>query len=358
MLTKLINDAAAQAESAKDFALALKAMDWAVEQQRDPISAARVASAAWIRAKTGPESEEVSKRMRRLGMELYREQWRPRAEALALEYDDRFAALPWKDAEGFYKLGRWADANAELLPQAKDRSYRAYQAGYKANPDHPGIRRELGIDQANNENTVDAAVGRLEYRDPVTNASARSPAGWRKADHQHDGVRWEDPTSDTAYVSERFIAVGEASVDDLWPTIIKPARSLLGFQAQSDESVERKGGQQRLLRFTFQEDRLTRCGSLTFIVDESSRVGAVIEVSYVEEERDKALKAFDDALAHIAYPKPEKSDKDKDEKSEKPDKGAKGPKSEKPDQDAKPAKAAPAKDEKPADAKSDAAPAK
>jgi hypothetical protein len=360
MLTKLITDAAAQAETAKDFPLALKAMDWAVDQQRDPIAAARIASAAWIRAKTGPESEEVSKRMRRLGMELYREQWRPRAEALELEYDDRFAALPWKDAEGFYKLGRWADANAEMLPQAKDRAYRAYQAGFKANPDHPGIRRELGIDQATSENTVDTETGRLEYRDPITNGTARSPNGWRKAEHQHDGVRWEDPTSDTAYVSERFIAVGEASVDDLWPTIIKPARSLLGYQAQADESIERKGGKQRMLRYTFQEDRLTRCGALTFIIDEATHIGVVVEVSYVEEEREKALKAFDDALLHIGFPKAEKSDKDKDkDKDEKTDKGAKTEKSakdekpeksakdEKSEQSPKPTPDAPAKDAKP-----------
>jgi hypothetical protein len=353
LLTKIITDAAAQAEANKDIALAIKAIDWAVDLQKDSIRAARLASSPWIRGHGGKEAEEISRRMHRLGMELYRDQWRPRSEALAMEYEDRFAALTWKDAEGFYKLGRWADTNAEFLPQAKDRAYRAYQAGLKANPDHPGIRRELGLDVSATETLVEDGQVRLEYRDAITAIAARSPIGWRRGESR-DGVRWEDPSSETAYITERFLMLGGATADEMWATISAPLRKLQGFTAIAEDSPERAGGQQRVLRYSFAEDRLVRYATAVFITDDASQLGVVVEASYIDEEKDKALKSLDEVVERLAFPKPPE-DKDSDKKDsdkkgsekkgsdKKSDKGAKAaPSAEKPTKDEKKPDAAPA----------------
>jgi hypothetical protein len=346
VLTKIIGDAAAQAEANKDLTLALRAIDWAVDQQKDPIRAARLASAPWIRAHGGKEAEEVSRRMHRLGMELYRDQWRPRPEALGLEFEDRFAALPWKDADGFYKLGRWADASAETLPQAKDRAYRAYQAGFKANPDHPGIRRELGLDVSGTESLIENGQIRLEFHDATTGISVRSPIGWRRGESQREGVRWEDPTSETAYITERFIELSGVKTSELWDTITASTRKLPGFTVITEEAPERKGGDQRVLRYSFAEDRLIRYAAVVFIADEASGLAVVIESSYIEEEKEKELKALDEVVERVAFPKPAAEDKDKGGKS---DKSGKAGKSEQPEKSDKPNKAEkPATGDKPA----------
>ncbi len=344
LLTKIITDAATQAESKKDFPLVLKAIDWAVDLQHDAIRAGRIGSAVWIRAHGGKEAEEVSKRMHRLGFEFYREQWRPRAEALGLEYDDRFAAIPWKDADGFYKLGRWADSNAETLPQAKDRSYRAYQAGAKANPDHPGIRRELGLDVAGADDAstsgADAGQRRYEYKDSETGILVRSPPGWRRAESSRDGVRWEDPNSDTSYITVRFLPASTAAIDDLWSSLTAPVRALPGFAAASEDAPERQGGKIRVLRYSFSEGHLTRFGQTVLVTDDQSRLGLVSEASFIDEEKDKALKALADSIERIDFPK---NTGDKDAKSKgKGDvkgKGAHGKKSDssEPETEAEPA---------------------
>jgi hypothetical protein len=285
-------------------------------------------------------------------MELYRDQWRPRSEALAMEFEDRFAALTWKDAEGFYKLGRWADTNAEFLPQAKDRAYRAYQAGYKANPDHAGIRRELGLDVSSTETLIEDGQVRLEYRDAITGIAARSPVGWRRGESR-DGVRWEDPASETAYITERFLGLSGAKADDLWQTITAPLRKLPGFTAIAEESPARSGGQQRLLRYSFAEDRLVRYATMVFFTDDATQLGVIVEASYIDEEKDKELKALDEVVERLAFPAPKPSE-DKDSKDAK-DKGGKPDKGSKPDKGD--AKAVPAGDKK-ADDKKPAPPTK
>ncbi|MFM2092289.1 MAG: hypothetical protein RLZZ127_2778 [Planctomycetota bacterium] len=139
---QLVREAAEAAARAGDGALLERAVGWCFEDLRDPGRAAETASAPWL---AGPAAERIGQRMRGLGFALYRDRWYPRAEALTREFDDRWAAIAPDDAEGYYRLGRWADSQAEVLPRSKDYSFRCFQAGYRADPDHTGLRRELGL---------------------------------------------------------------------------------------------------------------------------------------------------------------------------------------------------------------------
>jgi len=302
LLTHLITDTAAEAEASKNAALLAKAIGWCIDVQKDPVSAARIASAPWLRTVGGKDADEISLRMRRMGMDLYRSQWHPRAEALSMEYDDRFAALGWRDAEGFYRLGRWADANAESLPQAKDRSYRAYQAGLKADPSHPGIRRELGLELNTGETTVvDSGETRSEYKDPSLDIAVRSPVNWRRGEGALEGIRWEDPSSDTAYISVRFADLDKIAFADEWTQVTAKARALPGFTV-IDEAKPDDQATTAHLHYSCTEDNLGRLGSVILQQDATTKLAVIIEGSYVEEEKDRIIKALDDVLAHVLFP--------------------------------------------------------
>ncbi|MBA2479929.1 MAG: hypothetical protein H0V44_04645 [Planctomycetes bacterium] len=303
LLTSVITDAAAEAEAKQDFALAQRAMDWCVDIQRDPIRAGRIGSMPWIRAKGGEGAEQVSKRMHRLGLEFYRDQWRARSEALAMEYDDRTSAISWKDADGFYKLGRWADANAEYLPQAKDRSYRAYQAGFRANPDHPGIRRELALDINAGETTVESGQIRLDYKDSTTSVIVKAPLGWRRSDAISGDVTWIDPKSETSYVSARFIQLNDTTdLNGLWNSISTPLRARSGFSEIATQAGESKSGETRTLRYSFTEGRYKRVGEVRLIVNRAAKAAVAIEASSTEEELDAVSKVGADMLTNLVFP--------------------------------------------------------
>jgi hypothetical protein len=304
LLTRIITDAASEAEAKQDFNLAQRAMDWCVDVQHDPIRAGRIGSMPWIRAKGGEGAEQVSKRMHRLGLEFYREQWRTRSEALAMEYEDRTAAISWKDADGFYKLGRWADANAEFLPQAKDRSYRAYQSGFRANPEHSGIRRELGLDlNSGGKNTADGSQNRVDYKDPSTAVIVKAPPGWRRTDAIGGDATWIDPKSETSYISARFIPLGQSNdFQPLWDAQTIPLRARTGFASLAEEAVKAKQGPSRLVRYSFKEGRYKRLGEYLLVVNATAKAAVAIEASYAEEEQASVSKAASDVLNDLAFP--------------------------------------------------------
>jgi hypothetical protein len=143
---KVVEDAVASAQKGRDLALVNQVLDWCLDLVRDPGLAGRVVSVPWLVAESDPSLADLHRRLRRLGLELYKDRWMPRSEALAHTFDDRFEAIPWNDAEAFFRLGRWVDVNAEALTMAKDRAYRAYRAGQRADPKHEGIRNALGAD--------------------------------------------------------------------------------------------------------------------------------------------------------------------------------------------------------------------
>nr|MBA3710737.1 hypothetical protein [Planctomycetota bacterium] len=303
LLTKLVTDASAEAEAKQDFNLAQRAMDWCVDIQHDAIRAGRIGSMAWIRAKGGEGAEQVSKRMHRLGLEFYREQWRPRGESLVLEYDDRLAAISWKDADGFYKLGRWADANSEFMPQAKDRSYRAYQMGLRANPDHAGMRRELGLDVNSGETTADPGQVRLDYKDASTGVILKAPPGWRRSESINGDATWIDPKSETAYVSARFLQLpAHVDFNKLWEAQTATLKSRPGYADANEAPVESSHGQAKTLHYSFKEGNYKRLAEFSLVLNGPDKTAVILEASCAEEEDQSVRKAASDVLSKLVFP--------------------------------------------------------
>ena len=205
--TRTIEDAVTAATPGRDLALVDQAITWAVDVVRDPGLAGRVASIPWLVAESDPTLTPLHRRMRHLGLELYKDQWLPRPDALAKEFEDRFLALKWNEAEGFFRLGRWADVHADGLPLAKDRAYRAYRAGLRADPAHAGIRAALGIG-ADNARADAAASGSaapvgleatpeapsvVPLNQAKPNPAEMAKEGWQLAQHQGALSVWMNP---------------------------------------------------------------------------------------------------------------------------------------------------------------------
>ena len=186
--------------------------------------------------------------MRRWDLEFYGDQWRPRSDALGQEYQDRFAAIGWRDAEGYYKLGRWAEANAEVLPRAREMSYRAYQAGFRADPDHNGIRSELGM-EATTGTGSEKAQG--EFKDSLTGISIPIPPSWNRSDPiNNSDATWIDPASDTAYITAKILR-SVPNINDfnsIWSSQLTSLQAKNDFTGVPEEKLTFANGQARMLR--------------------------------------------------------------------------------------------------------------
>ena len=284
IVAQVIDDAAAAAESAKDPALLNQAVSWAIELLKDPTKAGRIASAGWMRAPGMAGADELAKRMRRLGLELYKNEWRPRAEALSLEFEDRFAALSWKDADGFYKLGRWADLHGEFLPRPRDRSYRCYQAGYRANPNHQGIRNELGLP---NQVSGDGGLASItaDYQHTPTGTLVQAPQGWKRGERIEGDITWTDPSSETAYIAATVIeAPVNLPIDALWANALTSQRAKTDFQLVEEDEPLFPQGLAKRARFTFREGRYLRHHEMLLAFNPQARVAVRLDASFAEEE--------------------------------------------------------------------------
>lgn len=295
LLADIVNDLGAQAAERKDLALVARAVDLALNRLRDPGLAARTSSPAWIREHGGPQAEAIARRMRSLGYAVYKDQWLPRAQALEREYDDRFAALEWKDADGFYRLGRWVDDNAEGLPRARERSWRCYQAGYAADPSHPGIARELGV-----QPRVAVAAGggaatgaATDFIDLDTGLRVPAPQGWLRGRPSGDATVWTDPGSETAYLSVRAVRAPldqEAQVRLLGDE----ARQRPGFIEIGSADEQNDDRRTVVLRYTWNDGNLQRFAAIAFVALAGEGPGAIIEARGQpgeQESLDRALNA-------------------------------------------------------------------
>ncbi len=297
LLLRLIDDLGARAAERKDLALVTRALDLALGQARDQVLAARVASPAWIRQHGGAQAEAIAKRMRGLGFALYAEAWQPRAQALEREYEDRFAALNWKDAEGFYRLGRWVDDNAEALPRARERSWRCYQAGHAADPSHPGIARELGV--------APAAAGQpaqplaTDLIDPNTGLRVPMPAGWRRAPGPSDAATWNDPGSETAFLQVRIIAEpGDGSVP--WSVLSEEARNRPGYAPIGEDARDLDSRPVRVLRFVWTEGEAQRFTAVAIAQPAPNAPAVTFEARGLPGEQATLDAALDAAISGIA----------------------------------------------------------
>jgi hypothetical protein len=289
IISTVVNTAVAKAEAAKDVAMILKAMGWCQDLLRDIPRAARIGSAPWIREVGGPGAEAVAKYMRRWDLEFYAGQWRPRGEALSQEYQDRFSAIGWRDAEGYYKLGRWADANAEVLPRARELSYRAYQAGFRANPSHNGIRRELAMEPikvgAPNEQ-------KGELRDTLSLIIVPIPPGWERTDPINGDATWIDPTSDTAYITATILRNLESLADfkAIWASQLAQVQLKSEFKSLSEDDLALQNGQARIVRYAYREGRYLRNAAMIVAVNPKGKAALRLDANGADTEAETVLK--------------------------------------------------------------------
>ena len=302
IISQVVDDVAAKAAVSKDITLILKAMGWCQDLLRDIPRAARIGSAPWIRNVGGTGAEDVAKCMRRWDLEFYGDQWRPRSDALGQEYQDRFAAIGWRDAEGYYKLGRWAEANAEVLPRAREMSYRAYQAGFRADPDHNGIRRELGM-EATTGTGSEKAQG--EFKDSLTGISIPIPPSWNRSDPiNNSDATWIDPSSDTAYITAKILR-NVPNVNDfssIWSSQLTSLQAKNGFTGVPEEKLTFADGQARLLRYSYREGRYLRVAAMIVVVNPAGTAALRLDANGADTEGETVLKQLTAQFAQISIP--------------------------------------------------------
>ncbi len=304
LLTAVVEDLAKKSADRKDLALSIRALDLALNQLRDHGLAARVCSPAWIREHGGPQAEQLARRMRGLGYSLYKDQWLPRTQALEREYEDRFGALAWKDADGFYKLGRWADENAELLPRSRERSWRCYQAGFSADPSHEGIARELGVQPQSRTAGSSAAAGgsvpAADFIDLESGLRVAAPAGWRRGQPIGGATTWNDPGSETASISVRVVRP-PVDQEAQWNVLLEEARGRPGFIELGMTEEDRGERHLRAFRSTWVEGEQQRFTAVILVTLGEQAPAATLEARGLPSEQgplDAALSACIDGTGH------------------------------------------------------------
>jgi hypothetical protein len=313
LVVAVIDDAAQSAEQNRDAALIEQAVGWCLGMLNDPGRAARLASAAWLQTTDAKIHERLTRRMRGLGFAQYKGQWRPAAEALSSEFEDRFNATDWRDAQAFYVLGRWVDANAEQMPRAKDAAWRAYQTGLRANPRHNGIRRELGLPPdteggattAGTAGTVAAAGNADDLADAATGIVVRIPETWKRNDTLGGRAGFVDPGSDTAYITVTLVPLpATATFDQIWTSQIEPLRNRDSFHedASSDETFS--GGAARRASYSWKEGGQDRRADIALALNPRAKTAVRIDARYEAEEAERVRAIVAQLFGRMIIPTP------------------------------------------------------
>ncbi|MBA3846719.1 MAG: hypothetical protein H0X45_08750, partial [Planctomycetes bacterium] len=303
IISQVVESAARQAADTKDPALLLRAVDWSLALIHDRTLAARICSSEWVKSAGNEVQEEVGERMRRLDFVFYRDHWRAKPDALTLEYEDRFADLKWRDAEGYYKLGRWAEANVEVMPHARELAHRCYQSGFRGDPRHNGIRRELGLEPVSGGSARSATLTG-PYQDPDTGVVLEGPEGWVRSDPIEADATWLDPQSETAYLSGDVLMGTQVKggFDDLWSAQTAIWVGKPGFEKLSDEAVSYAAGSARRMSFTYREARYARQADLIIAHNAKANVAVALLASYTEGEKDETLQALLALFSKVVIP--------------------------------------------------------
>lgn len=300
VIAQVIDDATEAAAINQDAALLNQAITWSIDILHDTTKAGRVASATWL--KGTPHADEIAKRLRHLGMEMYKDQWQPRAEALSKEFEDRFADISWKDADLFYRLGRWADLHGEYLPRAKDRSYRCYQAGYRANPNHQGIRNELGLPNMVKGDGTQTQIS-ADFQHAQTGTLVPAPRGWKRGDRVEGDITWVDPQSETAYISAAVIETPDnPSLDVLWQNLEGSLRSRPEFAIVEQDEPTFPQGLARRIRFTFREGRYARQHELILALNPAAHVAVRLDAGFADDEQGAIHKVLLSTFDRLVIP--------------------------------------------------------
>ena len=308
VIAQIIDDATAAATATKDLVLLDQAITWCVEILHDTTKAGRVASLPWIR--NSAQADAIAKRLRHLGMEMYKDQWQPRAEALSKEFEDRFAEISWKDADAYYRLGRWADLHGEDLPRTKDRSYRCYEAGFRANPNHQGIRNELGLPNMVRGDGTQTQTN-ADFLHVETGTLIPAPQNWKRGDRVEGDFTWVDPQSETSYLSASIIQTPEnPTLEGLWQNVEGALRSRPEFNIVDQDDPTFPQGLARRFRFTFREGRYLRQHELILALNPTARVAVRLDAGFADDEQaaihQVLLSTFDRLVIPNQAPSPVK----------------------------------------------------
>lgn len=301
-----ITRAVEQATATRDAERLLQAMRWAIDHGRTEL-AASLAAQPWVLE--GPEAlaSKSAALMQELGYVLVTSgeepRWLTEGASLRNEYQRRLKALYWRDAEGFYQLGRWADQHADILPQARQLAHQAFQKGLQADEGHPGIRRELGLDPIATDAT-DAAGSALDFSSDGFVLAA--PRGWDRSAQPvtpDADVTWIDPRSDTAYIAGKRIDRPERpTAAAVWQHELDALRQQPGFSAGPVETGRHAAGSIRRMRYTARIGDEERPARMVLIYDRTQGYGVVLSAHHLEAETDAIDAAFATVLESVVLP--------------------------------------------------------
>jgi hypothetical protein len=299
--TAVVKDALATLDKNHDAALLRQAFDWSLTFIDDKKIAADIASLAWI-GDAGDVAEYTAKAMRKLDYTVYNGRWLPHVVAVQTEFNQRFDAIKWKDADGYYKLGRWVESQSDVLPNSRELEHRCYQAGFRADEKHNGIRHKLGMPRAAGASSVE--IGTAErYQNTATGISVAAPEGWASSNPIEGGdVTWVDPSSETAYISVRILpkADQQGSFDEIFGNRRNALQAKSGFTMIDEVAVPFAAGQGRRIHYSTVEGRFIRLAEMTILMQ--APVAIIIHASYADTEAASVQKAVDAVCASVVPP--------------------------------------------------------
>lgn len=305
IVTQTVRSAAAVAAEQKDLGLLVEAMGWAIEDGHNRELAAELGSQSWVFASTNPMAAKVGEKMQAMGYVLSGEgderRWMTQGEALTSQYQARMDTMHWRDAEGYFQLGRWADQHADVLPHARELAHQAYLKGQQADPRHAGIRRELGLPPVAPD-TAKAGYA-LDFNSPE-GVAVKAPQGWdRTAKPVSAGadVTWIDPRSDTAFLAVSVVDhETRPTMAVVWNLQIEQLQVRPGFQPGPVESSN--GGRIRRMKYRSQAGDEVRPAELVLLYNPTTGYGVSLMVSYVEQESEAVLAALEAAIDSVELP--------------------------------------------------------
>lgn len=306
--------AAARAEATGDGAFLLMAMDFAIQEAGDRTLAAELGTAEWVR--TSESAEMVTARMQELGFvfhEVANDEfvgWLPKNESLVRAFEARYQAIDWRDAEAFFELGSSTDELVDVLPRARELSHRAFQAGFRANPNHNGIRRALGLEPVDESVSQGPRVVEARFFHASTGVMVTGPDGWVRDDTAGGTVAhatWIDRLSDTAFISVRVFdpAFTDGDMQVAWDGLVGDVQLRPDFAAGATSEEAGDGGTQiRRMGYTHTESDYQRSGVLTLVYDPAQSLAVGINASYVGDEEPATLTGMQQVLDNIVLPIP------------------------------------------------------
>ncbi len=303
LVVAVIDDAGAAASTGKDAALLEQAVGWCFNLLNDPGRAARVASVDWL---TGTVAQKIERRLRSAGFALYGGKWRPLAEAMSQEFEDRFAAIDWRDAEAYYQLGRWTDTNAENLPRAKDCAWRAYQTGLRANPRHNGIRRELGLPAESGPSSTQLAKGSgNDFVDPASGVVVAIPENWKRNDVLGGNAGFVDPGSETASIMVTLIPLpSETAFDVVWLRQVEALTTRENYRESGSLEMSFSGGAGRRLSYAWREGGQERIAEMALAYNPRAKVAVRLDARFESEEAERVREQLSVLFGRMIIPNP------------------------------------------------------